>query len=221
MIEELPPMTPDDGGRRPAGAGGRGDGHPLRGLTRQIAFEGAWSGKLREQFAATFDAMAPTWPTGDWLDIEAQLDDALGRGVRGLVGDDGDLRHVVDLGGGNGRASGVIRSHLGGVVVADVSIEMLWRVPRSVAPGVLADGACLPFADNSLDVVVAANMFLFPAEMHRVLREGGLLVWINSQGADAPIHLSAHEVDSALPGEWSGVCSMLREANWSVHRMDG
>lgn len=218
VMEELPPLVPDPMGAPPGGVTGRGDDHPLRMLTRRIAFEGGWNAHLRAQFAATFDAMATTWPTDDWLDITAQLDDALGRGVDRLTDDRAGLRRVLDLGGGNGRASGTIKGHLGAAVVADVSLEMLWRVPRWVAPGVLADGACLPFADGSLDVVVAANMFLFPVEMSRVLRAGGLLVWINSQGADAPIHLSAHEVDVALPGEWSGVCSKVRGANWSVHR---
>ena len=61
-------------------------------------------------------------------------------------------------------------------------------------------------------------MFLFPAEVDRVLAPEGVVVWVNSRGSETPIHLTADEVDRALPGHWDGVASRAGWGTWSVHR---
>ena len=58
--------------------------------------------------------------------------------------------------------------------------------PRPASPGRLV---ALPVADAPLDVVLMINMFLFPAEVDRVLPPGGHVVWVNTLGDQTPIHL--------------------------------
>ena len=49
------------------------------------------------------------------------------------------------------------------------------------------------------------NCFLFPEEVDRVLAPDGVVVWVNSSGAETPIHLPPDDVAAALPGRWTGV----------------
>ena len=51
------------------------------------------------------------------------------------------------------------------------------------------------------------NCFLFPAEVDRVLAPDGVVVWVNSSGAETPIHLPPDDVVAALPGGGTGVQS--------------
>lgn len=193
--------------------------HPLRTLTRQLAFQGGWNPQLRLQFQSTFDELAPTWPTDNWLNLTTQLSDALNRGIARskLRINKGETARALDLGGGNGRAASLITEHFGKAIIVDISYEMLSRVPNEIANCIHADAACMPVPDGSIDLVVAANMFMFPKEINRILSDHGAFVWINSMGPRAPIYLSPHEVDSALPGSWWGVTSTVQGANWSVH----
>ncbi|CAN5295747.1 hypothetical protein BH20ACT3_BH20ACT3_04860 [soil metagenome] len=58
---------------------------------------------------------------------------------------------------------------------------------------------------------------MFATEVGRALAPDGVVVWTNSRGADTPIHLTAGEVDGALPGSWDGVASRAGWGTWSVH----
>ncbi|MDZ7734427.1 MAG: hypothetical protein U5R31_16350 [Acidimicrobiia bacterium] len=62
------------------------------------------------------------------------------------------------------------------------------------------------------------NALLFPAEVDRVLRPGGVVIWVNSRGEHTPIHLPAEEVADVLPGDWDGVASRAGEGTWCVLR---
>ena len=52
--------------------------------------------------------------------------------------------------------------------------------------------------------VVLVNCFLFPDEVDRVLAPDGVVVWVNSSGAETPIHLPPDDVVAALPGSLGG-----------------
>jgi ubiquinone/menaquinone biosynthesis C-methylase UbiE len=95
---------------------------------------------------------------------------------------------------------------------------MLVRAPDGPGLRVQADAAQLPVHDGAFDAVVLINMFLFPAEVARVLAPGGAVVWVNSSGPTTPIHLTAAEVDAALPGNWDGVASHAGAGEWCVLR---
>ena len=62
------------------------------------------------------------------------------------------------------------------------------------------------------------NCFLFPDEVDRVLAPDGVIVWVNSSGAETPIHLPSDDVVAALPGRWEGVQSTAGLGTWCVLR---
>lgn len=190
--------------------------HPMRRVTQQIAFEpDGWTAERRDKVADVFDSLAAGWPQYDFPGAEAPLTDAFERGL--AAAPSASRRWVLDLGGGNGRATRSLTAWFPDTILADLSGEMLAHTPEGVAPRVQADASCLPFADHTIDVMVLANMFLFPTEADRVLSRVGLVVWVNSFGPNTPIHLSAEEVERALGDGWQGVASSAGVGTWSVH----
>lgn len=205
-LDRLIPAEPD----RPQIAG---PDHPMRAVTRQIAFEPTgWTAKRRTKVADLFDSLAPTWHEREAIGRSAPLEDALDRGGPFVAGP------CLELGSGVGLMTPTLVDRLGGSVIAlDVSPEMLARAPAA-PPRVLADSAQLPFADGSIATVVLVNMFLFPAEMDRLLRPDGALVWVSSVGDATPIYLPPDDVVGAMPGSWAGVAADAGWGNWVVLR---
>ena len=86
-----------------------------------------------------------------------------------------------------------------------------WRCCGWLPPA--SGTACWPTALGSRSptgaaaAVVLVNCFLFPDEVDRVLAPDGVVVWVNSSGAETPIHLPPDDVVAALPGRWEGVQS--------------
>jgi hypothetical protein len=76
-----------------------------------------------------------------------------------------------------------------------------------------SDAAALPLRTGSASLVALINMFLFPAEISRVLGDDGVLLWVSTNGEQTPIYLPPADVFSALPGRWEGVTS---EAGWGT-----
>ncbi len=113
----------------------------------------------------------------------------------------------VELGSGIGAYTPSLASRWGRVLATEVSLEMLRLAPAEVGHRVLADGARLPLAGGAAAAVVLVNCFLFPDEVDRVLAPDGVVVWVNSSGAETPIHLPSDDVVAALPGRWEGVQS--------------
>jgi SAM-dependent methyltransferase len=189
------------------------EAHPMRTVTRQVAFEpGGWTAERRQKVAELFDALAPTWHERDVTVRHDGLLDALERG--GPFADGACL----ELGAGVGIFTADLAAAFGTVVALDVSAKMISRIDAAVAPRVLADSARLPFPDASAAVVVLVNMFLFPAEVDRVLRPDGAVVWVSALGDGTPIYLSPEDVGAALPGQWDGVASEAGWGTWSVWR---
>ncbi len=96
---------------------------------------------------------------------------------------------------------------------------MLRLAPADVGHRVLADGSRLPLAAGAADAVVLVNCFLFPDEVDRVLAPDGVVVWVNSSGAETPIYLPPDDVVAALPGRWDGRGEHRRPGrSWCVLR---
>lgn len=208
-LETVVPADPD----RPEMAG---PDHPMRKVTRQVAFEpDGWTPERAEKVALLFDTMAPQWSERASQERRAPLGDALGRGevCRGGL--------CVEIGSGTGSSSDRLAEHFDCVVALDLSREMLRHAPAQPAHRVHGDAARLPIGDGRADCVVLVNALLFPNEMDRVLEPGGTLVWVNSLGDRTPIHLSAEDVDKALPGEWEGVASEAAWGTWCALRRAG
>ena len=62
-------------------------------------------------------------------------------------------------------------------------------------------------------MVALVNMFLFPAEIARVLAEDGVLLFVSTNGDQTPIYLPPAIVVGALPGVWEGITA---EAGWGT-----
>ncbi len=189
------------------------DDHPMRIMTRRAAglHPGPWDDHARDEVAAFFDTLAPEWHTRTSPERDAVVADALERGVGGHGGD-----LCVELGSGIGAYTPALADRWRRVLATEVSLEMLRLAPGEVGHRILADGARLPLADGSTDAVVLVNCFLFPAEVDRVLGPAGRVVWVNSSGADTPIHLPPEDVVAALPGQWTGVQSRAGVGLWCV-----
>lgn len=209
MIEVLPRVVPCPPDRPDVG----GPDHPMRAVTRQIAFEpGGWTPERKAKVVKLFDELAPGWDTRFQADeTQTPLRDALERGGP-LAGP------CVEVGAGTGRATGALVERFGPVLAVDVSHEMLRRFMEPAAQPVLADGGTLPVRDASVGTVVLVNAFLFADELERVLRPGGAVVWINTLGDATPIHLPIDDVVAALPGSWSAVTAEAGWGTWGVVR---
>lgn len=208
-VVELPRLDEPD----PEATGPGGPDHPMREVTRQVAFEpGGWTPERRAKVADLFDSLAPEWHTRASGDRHAALQDALARGDVPGAG------RCLELGAGIGMTTARLAEHFDAVHVHELSAEMLRRVPVDLAPRVRSDASMLPHPDASVDAVVCQNMLLFPAEVDRVLRSGGVLVWVNTSGDRTPIHLTADEVDRALPGDWHVTASAAGWGTWATAR---
>jgi hypothetical protein len=192
--------------------------HPMRDVTRQVAFDPgvggvggpAWTAERRAKVAALFDGMAPTWHERRELPQRtAALEDAYARGgiPRGGV--------CLEVGSGDGGNTAFLTAHHDLVVAADLSLEMLRHAPTDVGDRVRADTSATPLRDGGADVAVLVNALLFPAEMARIT---DVLVWVNTAGDLTPIHLPADDVARALPPGWEGVASEAGWGTWAVFR---
>jgi len=208
-LEHLPVVVPV---RHEREAGANAD-HPMRRVTRQVAFEPeGWTPDRRAKVAELFDGLAPEWHTREVPGRYDALNDAL---ARGDVPTDGP---TLELGSGTGLSTPLLAGHFPDLIAADLSIEMLRLAPAATAPRVQGDSAELPFPKGSLQVVVVVNMLLFPEEMARVLAPDGALVWVNTSGDRTPIHLPADDVVKALGEGWTGRTSQAGTGTWCVSR---
>jgi SAM-dependent methyltransferase len=203
VITELPPAATAQ--EPPPFAG---PDHPMRAVTRQVAFEGGWSPGRAARVAELFDGLAPTW-TAEHADPVrlAVLEDALERAPL----PDG---RCVELGSGTGVGTRLLAARYDRLVAVDLSSSMLAHAPAEVAPRVRADSARLPIRTGAAAVVVLLNMLLFPDEVDRILAPGGVLLWLNTLGAQTPIHLTPDEVVRALGGGWGGVTARAGTGFW-------
>jgi SAM-dependent methyltransferase len=209
VLRHLPRVLPAEG-ERPVLADAE---HPMRKVTRQIAFEpGGWSPERRGKVAALFDDLADTWHERHVATRRDAFEDALTRGGPFPAGP------CLELGAGVGVFTAGLAARFERVVAVDLSFEMLRRASGAVAPRLLADSAALPFASRSAGAVVLVNMFLFPDEVERVLGPDGVVVWVSTVGDGTPIYLPAEEVEAALPGTWDGVASEAGWGTWAVFR---
>ena len=102
----------------------------------------------------------------------------------------GEGMRVLDLGCGTGNVSSQIQQYVNAdIVAADKSLPMLEKAcSKSLAAlCVDADAGCLPFRDNTFDIVMAVyvihqidNLKAMLSECYRILRNGRLLIITSS-----------------------------------------
>lgn len=213
VLDYLPRVVPEEPGRPDLA----GDDHPMRKVTRQVAFEpGAWTPERAAKVVELFDSLAPTWAERDGGGREGALrtvlGDALDRGGPFPRG------RCLEVGCGTGSATPLLAERFSSVLALDLSYEMLCRVPSDLGGRVLADGYCLPLRSASAAAVALVNALLFPAEVERVLEAGGVVIWVSTLGDRTPIYLPAEDVAAALPGNWDVVASEAGWGSWAVLR---
>jgi SAM-dependent methyltransferase len=188
--------------------------HPMRKVTRQVAFEpGGWTAERRAKVTELFDGLAPGWHTHlNDPQRTAPLSDAYERGEVPRGG------RCLEVASGDGQNSVFLASQHDLLLAADLSMVMLQHAPKDVGHRLRADAGDLPLRDATVDVAVLVNAFLFPREIDRVLAPGGVLVWVNTAGDLTPIFLTTADVVRALPGEWGGVESEAGWGTWAVLR---
>lgn len=189
-----------------------GPDHPMRRLTRAMAFGEAWTAHDAARVADVFDGLAADW-SANHVDATkaAPIEDALERGRVPLNGD------WLEVGSGTGAGARVLTQQIDSLVCTDLSTEMLRHAP-DIAPRVRSDASALPFPDGCFDAVLLVNMLLFPTEIDRVLRPTGVVVWVNTLGDQTPIHLPPSDVLEALPGSWTGTTARAGTGFWLTAR---
>lgn len=127
---------------------------------------------------SAYDGTAAGWADGPERVLYGQLADAL------VAACPPDLtgRTILDLGAGTGAASRAASAVGARVVATDLAVGMLAHDAAVRPPAVAADALALPFADDSLDGVLAAfvlNHLPDPvaalAQARRVTRPGGVV----------------------------------------------
>jgi hypothetical protein len=187
----------------------------MQELTHDIAFDAdAWTADRKAQVAGLFDAMAGGWRDRDRPERHDALADALARGGPFPSG------WCVEVGSGTGNSTPDLRAAFDDVVSLDLSLEML-RHASLPDRRLQSDAAALPIWAGSASVVALVNMFLFPAEVARVLADDGVLVWVSTNGDGTPIYLPPADVVRALPGEWEGVTAAAGWGVWCTARRAG
>jgi hypothetical protein len=80
----------------------------------------------------------------------------------------------------------------------------------------VGDASRLPLPSGSAAAVVLADVPLFAVEVARVLAPGGVVVWSNALGADAPHHVPVGTVLDALNRATGGAGfgALTAEAGW-------
>lgn len=190
-----------------------GPDHPIRKVTRQVAFDRAWDPERAAKFASLFDSLAADW-SADHVEPTkaAPIRDALERSGAPTDG------RWLELGSGTGAGTRVLHDRVRSLLALDLSRQMLTHAPGELAPRVQGDASSLPFGDHTFDVVLMVNMLLFPDEVDRVLAPTGTALWVNTLGDQTPIHLPAHDVAMALPGDWSGTTARAGTGFWAALR---
>jgi SAM-dependent methyltransferase len=207
-IVVLPRTIPERPGRPVWGDAAR----PMRDLTRAIAMDrDAWTPERVAQIAAFFDSLASGWQERDAPERHDALADALARGGPFPSG------WCVEVGAGTGNATADLRAAFHDVVSLDLSREML-RLASSTGRQVQSDSSALPLRAGSAAVVAIINMFLFPAEVARVLADDGVLLWVSTNGDETPIYLPPADVLRALPGAWDGISAQAGWGTWLTAR---
>lgn len=182
-------------------------------LARAVADDPAvWTPALAAAMAASFDAAAAVWTDERGGYRRPPLADALERGGPFPAG------RAVEVAAGTGVLTPLLATRWP-VVAVDLSAAML---ARAGGVRVRADAAALPFGDGVAAVVAIGDGPLFAAEVARVLAPGGVVVWSNALGHEAPFHLHTETLVRALrsaTGEpWLAVESEAHWGTWAVLR---
>jgi SAM-dependent methyltransferase len=206
MIRILPRVVPPNPGK-PARSGARAAQQASRAIAEDPS---VWSTQMARQTVLRYAELAPVWNDERGGYRPVPLADALARGGPLPAG------WCVEVGCGTGLLTPLLTEVWPRVVCLDLSWDMLCRsVPRW---RVLADAARLPLVGGRAAAVVLADVPLFAGEVVRVLAAGGVVVWSNALGVDAPHHVPVETVLSSLQRASGGArwLAVTADAGWGL-----
>lgn len=174
-----------------------------------------WSPALSGAVVREYTELAAVWNDERGGYRPVPLADALARGGHLPSGP------CVEVGCGTGLLTPVLEQVWPQVLALDLTPEMLRRSPARLR--VIADAARLPVPSGQAAAVVLADVPLIAAEVVRVLAAGGVVVWSNALGADAPHHVPVRTVLDALRRasprpSWEAVTAEAGWGLWAVLR---
>jgi SAM-dependent methyltransferase len=210
MIQNLERVRPPEPGKphRPESA------ETQRFAQAIAAGQHTWTPDDARDVGQRFDAMAGTWDGERGGYRPVPMADALERGGPWPSG------LCLELGAGTGLLTPLLTQHWPRVLGLDLSEQMLARNRHRYRAR--ADAARLPLRSGAAAAVAIGDAPLFAAEVLRVLAPGGVIVWSNALGADAPFHVPAATLVAALSDssgrEWHAVTSEAGWGSWAVMR---
>lgn len=173
----------------------------------------------RDEAIATrsrFDVLAESWDGERAGYRPAPLADALARGGPWPDG------LCVEIGSGTGVLTPLLLERWPATVGVDLSPGMLARARTRLR--VRADASKLPLSPGLAAAVVVGDAPLFATEVDRALRPGGVVLWVNALGPDAPYWVPVEELRAALGRAsgipWSAVASEALWGSWAVLRRE-
>lgn len=207
MIRSLPRVVAAPAGK-PVRAGAEENQQRMQAIARDPA---AWTPDQARDMVRTFDELAGDWDAARGAYRTAPLADALARG--GPFPDGA----CVEIGSGTGLLTPLLLPVWEHVVCVDLTWSMLVRA--RAGHRVWADASALPVRSGSAAAVVVGDAPLFAAEIIRVLRPDGVVVWSNALGQGAPFYVPVEAIAAAVgDARWDAVHSEALWGSWAVFR---
>jgi ubiquinone/menaquinone biosynthesis C-methylase UbiE len=187
----------EDGERRPPGRRERIIGRALNRLIVRAPW--VWPA-IRGPMRRFFDALAPGWDER----TRAGSVDHLAPLAAALLHVKPAPERALEVGTGTGEGALLIAREFPQASVrgVDISEEMIAAAqakvgldPEGRVAFRVADGARLPFQDESFDLIAHLNMPPFIPEVSRVLREGGYAIVASSWGEATPFYTPDRVLD--------------------------
>lgn len=193
----------------------KADVHPSRRfqerLLRDPEDREAWRG-LR----ASYDEMAEGWR--EWTDDQRGYDLPVREGLLRAR----RAEWAVEICCGTGEATAAIAEAVPRVVACDLSLPMLRR--RVDVPGVcwaVADVRALPVGTARVPLVVSLNGVFHPAEIVRVLRPRGQLLWCTSFRSGTPLYVPPERMHRLLGEGWTAESGHAGHGEWTLFTAPG
>lgn len=212
VIETLARVVPAEPGKpvRPEAARSQAE-------SRRLAeHPESWSAEQAAGVVSRYTDLAGEWNSDRGGYRPVPLRDALARGGPWPAG------RCVEVGAGTGLLTPLLAAVWPEVLCLDLTRAM---IERSAARWrLVADASRLPVRPASAAAVVLGDVPLFAAEVDRVLAPGGVVIWSNALGTDAPHHVPVPTVVDALRTatgtSWSAVTAEAGWGLWAVLRRD-
>lgn len=137
-----------------------------------------------------------------------------------LVPDRSRAGACVEIVSGPGRLTGVLGEIFGPVLTLDISDQIPAQAQADLDSPIRAVATALPIATGSMAAAVCIDVVPCPPELRRVLRPGGVLVWVNRSGAESSPSADISPLTDALGAGWSAVDFQTRWGRWTVLRRE-